>query len=134
MNRFLTPLLVLACCLLTSCASLVGPRDIELPLAKLQGGLERRFPMNHRLLDIFDVSLTRPQLSLAADGDRIALSLDAAVAPVFLRQSWHGTLAFSGRLVLDPARDAEIFDPLTELYRIKAGRRGTPPEASKSSV
>ncbi|MEO3472266.1 NADP-dependent malic enzyme [Roseomonas sp. CAU 1739] len=36
--------------------------------------------------------------------------------------------------ILDPARDAEIFDPLTELYRIKAGRRGTPPDAAERRV
>ena len=36
--------------------------------------------------------------------------------------------------ILDPGRDAEIFGPLTELYRIKAGRRGTPPDAAERRV
>ena len=31
--------------------------------------------------------------------------------------------------ILDPTQDAEIFAPLTELYRAKVGRRGTPPDA-----
>ena len=42
---------------------MAGPRDIELPLHKLQSGLDKRFPLNNRMLDLFDVELTRPQLA-----------------------------------------------------------------------
>ncbi len=36
--------------------------------------------------------------------------------------------------VLDPAQDADIFGPLTDLYRLKVGRRGTPPDAAAKRV
>lgn len=99
---------LLACAALASCASLVGPRQIEIPLAKLQAGLDRRFPLNNRLLELFDIELTRPQLRLQAGSDRVALTMDALVAPPFLKQSWHGSLALSGRLVVDAARGAVL--------------------------
>jgi hypothetical protein len=98
--------LLLGSGLLTSCASLIGPREVEVPLYKLQAGIERRFPLNNRMLELFDVQLSRPQLSLPDGTDRVAIALDAHVAPPFLKQSWDGSLALSGRLVIDPARSA----------------------------
>jgi hypothetical protein len=91
---------------LAGCAALTGPRDIEIPLHTLQSGLDRRFPLHNRALELFDVALTRPRLSLVPDSGRIALLLDASVAPPFLRQSWRGSLALSGRLYIDRARNA----------------------------
>lgn len=100
--------LALALGLLASCASIVGPRDIELPLSKLQAGLDRRFPLNNRLLELFDVQLTRPQLTVLHDAGRIGLTLDTSVTPPFSRSSWRGKLALSGRLYIDQARNAVL--------------------------
>ena len=100
--------LLIALCLLalSGCAGLVGPRDIELPLHKLQSSLDRRFPIHNRAMELFDIELTRPRITTLPDSGRVALSFDASIAPPFLRQSWRGSLALSGRLVLDPARNA----------------------------
>lgn len=108
LSRWRHAALILACGLLASCANLAGPRDIAIPLAKLQAGLDRRFPLNNRALELFDIQLSRPQLSLLDGTDRVALSMDALVAPPFLKQSWSGSLALSGRLVVDPARGAVL--------------------------
>jgi hypothetical protein len=92
--------------LLAGCASLTGPRQVEIPLHKLQAGLERRFPLSHPLMGLFDIRLSRPQLSLPPEPDRVALALDAALSPPFSRDTWSGSLAFSGRLYVDPGRPA----------------------------
>jgi hypothetical protein len=94
--------------LLASCANLVGPRRVELPQARLQAGLERRFPLHNRMLELFDVQLTHPRLTIQPETDRVALTLDVSVAPPFLRQSWSGTMALSGRLVLDASRARDL--------------------------
>lgn len=91
--------------LLASCSSLIGPRQVELPLHKLQAGLDKRFPVNERLLELFDVQLTRPQLAILPEQDRVALAVAASVAPPFSR-AWTGNIAFSGRLYVDPGRAA----------------------------
>lgn len=101
-------LLALAGALLASCASVLGPRSIDLPLHKLQAGLDRRFPLNHRILELFQVELARPQLVLQHDSGRIGLVTDAAVGTPFSRQSWRGNLALSGRLYIDPVRNAVL--------------------------
>lgn len=101
-------LLALAGSLLASCASVLGPRDIDLPLHRLQASLDRRFPLNERLLELFQVELTRPELVLQHDSGRIGLVTDAAVSSPFARRPWRGNLALSGRLYLDPARNAVL--------------------------
>jgi hypothetical protein len=90
--------------LLASCASLSGPRRIELSEARLQAGLERRFPLHNRMLELFDVRLTGPRLAILPQSDRVALTMNVSVAPPFLRQSWDGTMTLSGHLYVDAAR------------------------------
>ncbi|OBV37791.1 DUF1439 domain-containing protein [Janthinobacterium psychrotolerans] len=100
-----------ACTMLASCSTLIGPRDVTVSLAKMQQGLERRFPIDKRVLSLIDVRATNPQLSLQPERERVALSVDAAVTPPFLRQQWRGNLAMSGRLRLDVQRNAVyLFD------------------------
>lgn len=96
----------LLCSLLSSCASLIGPRQVELPLERLQQSLDRRFPIHQRALAIFDIQLSRPLLTTLRGNDRIALSTELSVSPILVRQSWRGNLALSGRLVVDAARNA----------------------------
>jgi hypothetical protein len=110
---------VLAAGVLASCAGLVGPRQIEIPLYKLQAGVDRRFPVNNRVLELFEIQLSQPRLTLQAGTDRVALEMDAYVAPPFMKQSWNGRLALSGRLAVDPARSAVfITDPRVERFAI----------------
>lgn len=105
-RRSFTVAAALACAMLASCAGIIGPRDVEIPLAKLQAGVERRFPLHNRALDLFDIDFSHPQLTLQADTERVGLSIEANIAPPFTHQSWHGTLALSGRLSIDAARGA----------------------------
>jgi hypothetical protein len=112
-------IVLLACGALASCANLVGPRQIEIPLSKLQAGVERRFPVSNRALELFDIQLSRPQLTLLAGTDRVALNLDAYVAPPFIKQSWSGSMALSGRLQVDAARGAVFLtDPHVDRFII----------------
>jgi hypothetical protein len=92
--------------MLAGCSTLTGPRQVEIPLAKLQAGLDRRFPMNNRLFELLDLRLSHPRLSLLPESDRVAIQLEAYVAPPFMQQSFTGTLAVSGHLYVDAARSA----------------------------
>ncbi|MES2900042.1 MAG: DUF1439 domain-containing protein [Pseudomonadota bacterium] len=109
MNKFtkIGIVLALAGALLAACASLVGPRDIELPVHKMQTGIEKRFPLDKKILQLVDLKLSNPRLTML-EGERIGLSMDALVAPPFTGRSWPGKLALSGRLVLDAGRQAVL--------------------------
>ncbi len=95
-----------AAALLASCAGLTGPRQLEIPLEKLQANLGKHFPVRHRALGVFDVQVSNPQVMTLRENDRIALSADLTVSPILVRQSWRGSLAISGRLVVDNVRNA----------------------------
>ena len=104
--------------LLASCASVLGPREVDLPLYKLQASLDRRFPVDNRLLELFDVRLSRPQLNVLP-GDRVSLTVDASIAQSYLRNPLAGTLAFSGRLYVDPARSGVyLAEPRIERFAV----------------
>ncbi|WP_426113757.1 DUF1439 domain-containing protein [Massilia sp. PWRC2] len=108
--RVAAVLVALLC--LSACASLVGPRDVSIPLSKLQAGVERRFPLHNKAIELLDVQLSNPRLFMQADSDRVGLRLDALVAPPFIKQSWGASLALSGRLSIDVARgDVFLNDP-----------------------
>lgn len=112
-------LLALSGSLLASCASVIGPRQIELPLTKLQAGMDKRFPISNRALEVIDIQLNRPQLSLGAGNDRVGVTLDAAVSSPFTRQSWRGSLAMSGRPYIDAARNAVLMaEPRVDRFAI----------------
>lgn len=116
MTRLITRLFaILLGLVLAACTSILGPRDVELPLARLQASLEKRFPFNSRYLELFDIQLTSPRLSLQPDGNRMLASFDASIAPSWLKRSWQGNFALSGVLAIDPARNAVVLtDPRVE--------------------
>lgn len=98
---------------------MIGPRQVELPLAKLQAGMERRFPISNRVLDVIDIQLSRPQLSLGAGNGRVDVSLDAALSSPFAYPSWRGSLAMSGRPYIDAARRAVLMaEPRVDRFAI----------------
>lgn len=105
--------------LLVGCASLLGPRDMEVPLATLQSSLEKRFPFNSRYLALFDIELSAPRMMLQPDTNRVVTSFDAAIAPAWLKRSWQGNFALSGELAIDPAKNAVIMtNPRVEALNI----------------
>lgn len=110
---------------LGGCASWLGPQEIEIPVSRLQNSVEATFPLNERYLDLFDVSLTRPRLSLQTASDRLVLAVDARVAPPLLKKPWQGELVVSGGLRIDAARRAVMLaDPRLENIRLDAATGG----------
>ena len=102
--KFAAPAMLVV--LLAACATLIGPRQVELPQERLQRDLDRKFPVHHRVLGVFDVELSQPRLAVLADNNRVALSFDLTVTPLLARQAWHGGMAISGRVRVDSPRNA----------------------------
>jgi hypothetical protein len=110
---------IAAAFLLTSCAGMIGSRDMELPLAQLQESLARKFPFNNRFLELFDIYVSNPKLVLQPDVNRVITIVDVSIAPSFMQKSWKGSLALSGMLQLDPARHAVVLaEPRMENFAL----------------
>lgn len=107
MKSKIAVLFSVACCFfLASCATLTGPREFEIPLVKLQQELDKKFPFNNRYLEILNINLSNPKLVLQPDTHRIMATMDAVVAPFFVKKKWVGSMSFSGGLKFDAARNA----------------------------
>jgi hypothetical protein len=107
--------------LLCACASWLPPQEIEVPLSRLQKSVQQNFPFNARYLEVFDVALTNPQLSLQPAADRLVLGLNARVQPPLIKTPWQGELMVSGGLRIDPVRRAVVLtEPRLENIKLDA--------------
>lgn len=105
--------------MLASCASLIGQRNVDIPLAKLQDAIANRFPFNNRYLELLDVRVTNPRVSLQPNTNRILTSMDTSIAPPFSNQAWSGNLAISGQLRFDPSHNALVLaEPRVENFAV----------------
>jgi hypothetical protein len=105
--------------LLASCASLMGPRNVEIPIAQLQDSIAKKFPFNNRYLELLDINVSNPRISVQPETNRITTSMDTLIAPPFLARAWKGNLAISGNLKFDPARNALVLgDPRMEQFTV----------------
>lgn len=94
--------------LVTGCAGLFGQRNVDISLAQLQDHLSNRFPFKSRYLEVFDIHLSNPQLSLQPGTNRVVTTVSANVLPTFLKQPWSGTFTLSGRLAVDRDKRALV--------------------------
>ena len=112
-------LMILATVFLSSCAGWLGPRNVELSMAQLQDALDRKFPFNSRILELVNIRLTNPRLTLQPETNRLVTMMDASVAPPFTGKSWNGSFTLSSRLALDTARRAVVLaDPRMENFAL----------------
>ena len=128
----LTSLMLLT--LLSGCASLLPPQEIEIPLSRLQQSLQKKFPYTERYFGLLDVTLSNPVLSTQPAADRMLIALDAQVLPPLIKTPWQGELLVSGRLRIDPARRAVLLteprleniklDAATDTYTSRVARLG----------
>jgi hypothetical protein len=115
----LTSLLLLT--LLSGCASLLPPQEIEIPLSRLQQSLQKKFPYTERYFSLLDVTLSNPVLSTQPPADRMLIALDAQVLPPLIKTPWQGELLVSGRLRIDPARRVVLLtEPRLENIKLDA--------------
>ncbi|GAC1329052.1 MAG: DUF1439 domain-containing protein [Collimonas sp.] len=131
MPALLAPFIAL---LLSSCAALIGPRDVEFPLTKLQQSVDKRLPFSQHYLGLFEITANKAQLSLPPEQNRLSMATDVTVAMPLLGKSWSGKMAISGVLTLDnphnavtllePKLDSLMLDGLDNTYAAQVTQIG----------
>ena len=134
-RQALLALSVLMLTLLSGCASLLPPQEIEIPLSRLQQSVQKKFPYAERYFGLLDVTLSNPVLSTRPAADRLLIALDAQVLPPLMKTPWQGELLVSGVLRIDAARRAVLLteprleniklDAATGSYTSRLARLGT---------
>jgi len=108
---------MLAAVLLTACASALGPRTVDVPQARLQELIARRFPVDKRVLDRIDVTVDSPRLSLQPESNRIAVEMT-------LRAGSEGTVSaqMAGSLLVSEGLRFEPSDNTVRLVDVRVER------------
>lgn len=113
---------VLAAGVLAGCAMVQpGPRTIEISEARLAELVSRRFPMDHRYLELVDVSLSQPRMRLLPQENRIQTELDYTMGTVL-----QGTRTAQGVLGLSYGLRFEPADRTVRLMEVRVDRFDVP--------
>lgn len=92
--------------LLSACASIVGPRTVTITQDELQQKLAAKFPLQKRVLEVFNVTVTTPSLMLQPQSNQIATELKMTVHDRLMNRDYQGVFGASFGLRFDPGAGA----------------------------
>ena len=69
---------------------------------QVQDAVQRKFPYQRTVSQVFDVALTNPVVGLLPDTNRVSVRLDARLASPFLQQPVNAVFTLSSQLEYDP--------------------------------
>jgi hypothetical protein len=88
---------------LATCAGVGDPRSVILTTADIERAIERQFPMDKRMLEIFDVNVKAPRISLLPERNRLGAVVDMRAKSILFVGSWSGQLKFDSALRWEPS-------------------------------
>jgi hypothetical protein len=83
---------------LVACAGLGGPPTVTLNERELDSLARRAFPVEKRLLEVFDATVAPPRLRLLPERNRLAAQLDIGLRDRVFGGQWNGLLDFDAAL------------------------------------
>jgi len=87
--------------LLGGCAALGGP-SLTLGPRELEELLERRFPLERRVLEVVDLTVSKPRLQLLPERNRLSTAFEVSTRDRLFGSSWRGQLALDAALRWEP--------------------------------
>lgn len=105
-NLIRTAIVLCSLGLIAACAGMVGKQDVSISMASLQANLDKRFPVNNRVLEMFDIRLNSPRLTTNPAENRLQAQFEAIISPPFTSKTWRGNLTLSGGLRVDSQKNA----------------------------
>jgi hypothetical protein len=85
------------------CSSLSGPPSITLSERELAQRIEREFPRNERVLEVLEVEISAPSLTLLPERNRIESRFNLALRDRLFGSSQRGRIGFESSLRFEPA-------------------------------
>ena len=64
--------------LMSGCAALIGTHDVDISESQLALLLARQFPMERKVLEVVELDITNPQITLIPEGNRVGTELDVS--------------------------------------------------------
>ncbi|MDE1183448.1 DUF1439 domain-containing protein [Paraburkholderia sp.] len=75
---------------------------------QVQDAVQRKFPYQRTVSQVFEVALTNPQVGMLPDANRVSVRLDANLASPFMPQPVTGVFTLSSELAYDATRRAVV--------------------------
>jgi hypothetical protein len=85
------------------CASLLGPRTVEISREELTDKLGKQFPTTKRVMRLLDVTAALPRLDMIADSNRVGVTFDLTAQELLFNQEYKGTVGLSFGLRYEPS-------------------------------
>jgi hypothetical protein len=98
MQRRLATLLSAVVLGLAACAGMGSSRTITLSQSEIERLVERNFPIDRSLLEIFDVSVNSPKITLLPERNRLAAVVNVRARDRLFSSNWQGQLSFDAAL------------------------------------
>ena len=110
---------------LAACASTTFPfipSHYTFSQQQVQDAVQRKFPYQRTMSQLFDVALTNPVVGLLPDTNRISVQLDAHLASPFLQQPVDGIFTLSSQLAYDSASHSVVLvSPHVDSVNVSGG-------------
>lgn len=88
--------------MLAACATLLGPRTVEISREELLTKLGKQFPTTKRLMKLLDVTAALPTLDLQEEKNRVSASVDLSAKELLMGQEYKGKVTLSFGLRFEP--------------------------------
>lgn len=87
---------------LQGCALLAPPDTVVLSEREIAALVDKAFPMDRRLLEVLDVTIAAPRLTLRPERNRIAAEIEVGAVDRLFGQALRGRLGFESGLRIEP--------------------------------
>ncbi len=116
--------------MLAGCASLLGPRTVTIGEDELAQRLAARFPVDRRLLELFDLRIATPRVRLLPESNRLGIDLELTLDERLSRRRYPVAVSLESGLRFDAAQSAVTLADV----RVQRLRVGGMPEAAAETV
>ena len=100
----------------------MAPPRVRYSEGELNQMLARHFPLERRVLEVIELSLANPQLTLKPEAGRLATHFDLQASERLTGQRWHGEVALDQFLFMRPLPScARYATPLTGFFLCGTG-------------
>lgn len=111
-----------AAAMLVACGSLGGARVVAVPQHELARILEMQFPLDSRLMEVVDVQVGSPRLTLLPERNRLSTELDVVTSERLYGRAYRGQIALDYGLRYDgPTRAVRLTEVRVNKLQLEEG-------------
>lgn len=89
--------------LISGCATVMGPKTVEITQAQLEKAISQKFPFNSEALGLLDVIALKPRFQMLPEVNRVATDVDFNVSDKLFKLGFKASMSASYGLRIEPS-------------------------------